>query len=312
VYEPGTPIGEVSAAAAAETGLLAGTPVVTGGADTQLALAGAGIGRDEFTVVAGTFWQTTVLLDAPVIDPGQRLRTLCHAVPGQWMLEGIGFYSGMAMRWLRDAFCSYEVAVATERGIDPYTVMEEAAGTVPPGSNGVVAVLSNVMNARRWVHASPAFVGFDLGDPAGTGKAAAIRAVEEAGAYVARAHRDLITEITGRTFAEAVFTGGASKGTLWPQIMADVLGVPVHVPVVTESSALGTAAAAGVGIGWFPSLAEVPGLGARARTLIPDPAAVAAYDRAYPAWQDIYRHQLAISEAGVERPLWRAAGAGVA
>jgi autoinducer-2 kinase len=311
VYEPGTPIGTVSSPAAAQTGLVAGTPVVTGGADTQLALAGAGIGRDQFTVVAGTFWQTTVVLDSPVVDPGQRLRTLCHVVPGEWMLEGIGFYSGMAMRWLRDAFCSHEVERAAQRGVDPYVVMEEAAQAIPPGANGVVAVLSNVMNARRWVHASPAFVGFDLGDPAGTGIAAAIRAVEEAGAYVARAHRDLITEITGRPFAEAVFTGGASKGFLWPQIMADVLGVPVHVPVVTESSALGAAAAAGVGVGWFASLADVPGLGARARTLEPDPAAVAVYEQAYPAWQAIYRHQLASSEAGVTRPLWRAAGAGV-
>jgi autoinducer 2 (AI-2) kinase len=308
VFEPGTRIGTVTPTAAEQTGLDAGTPVVTGGGDTQLALAGAGIGVGQFTVVAGTFWQTTVVLDTPTVDPGGRLRTLCHAVPGQWMLEGIGFYSGMAMRWLRDAFCASEVEAARLLGTDPYALMEEQAQRVPAGANGVVAVLSNVMNARRWVHASPAFVGFDLGDPVGTGKAACIRAVEEAGVYVARAHRDLITEITGRALTEVVFTGGASKGRLWPQIMADVLNAPVHVPTVTESSALGAAAAAGVGAGWFASLTDVPALGAVDRTVTPDPAAVDVYEQLYPAWQQIYQRQLAISEAGVQRPLWRAAG----
>jgi autoinducer 2 (AI-2) kinase len=270
------------------------------------------VGVGELAVIGGTFWQTTVLLDTPVIDPGLRLRTLCHVVPDQWMLEGIGFYSGMSMRWMRDAFCETEVAEAARRGIDPYVVMEEAAQAIPPGANGVVAVLSNVMNARRWVHASPSFVQFDLGNPAGTGKAACIRAVEEAGAYVARAHRDLITEITGLTFDEVLFTGGAGKGTLWPQIMADVLAVPVTVPAVTESSALGAALAGGVAVGMFGSLGDLPHLRARARTVLPDPAAVEAYDAAYPAWQEIYRRQLDISEDGVLTPLWRAAGADTA
>jgi autoinducer 2 (AI-2) kinase len=165
------------------------------------------------------------------------------------------------------------------------------------------------MNARRWVHASPSFVQFDLGNPAGTGLAACVRAVEESGAYVARAHRDIITEITGRTFDRVVFTGGAGKGVLWPQIMADVLDAPVDIPVVTESSALGAAACAGVGVGWFGSLTDVPGLRARERTVEPDRRAVAAYRDAYPTWQEIYRRQLAIVEDGGLRPLWRGAGA---
>ena len=108
------------------------------------------------------------------------------------MLEGIGFYCGMSMRWFRDAFCDAEVALARSRGVDPYVVMEEAAARIPPGSGGVVAIMSNLMNARRWVHASPAFAGFDVGDPAASGRGACVRAIEEAAAYVARGHRDII------------------------------------------------------------------------------------------------------------------------
>src|SRR6185437_3839 len=59
VVDPGTVIGQVTAAAAEQTGLRAGTPVVAGGADTQLGLLGAGVRAGEFTVLAGTFWQNT-------------------------------------------------------------------------------------------------------------------------------------------------------------------------------------------------------------------------------------------------------------
>ena len=222
VKDPGTVIGTVTRRAAEETGLREGTPVVAGGADTQLALLGAGARPNEYTVVAGTFWQNTILLDRPLIDPKTRLRTLCHVIPGQWMLEGIGFYCGMSMRWFRDAFCEAEIAIARERRIDPYAVMEESASAVPPGSGGVLAIMSNLMNARRWVHATPSFLGFELSDPARSGRGACVRAIEEAAAYVTRGHRDIITELTGTAFTELVFTGGAAKGTLWPQIIADV------------------------------------------------------------------------------------------
>jgi autoinducer 2 (AI-2) kinase len=309
VVDPGTVVGEVTAAAAEQTGLRPGTPVVAGGADTQLGLLGAGAVTGEYTVVAGTFWQNTVLLPEPLIDPEARLRTLCHVMPGEWMLEGIGFYCGMSMRWFRDAFCDTEVALARDRGVDPYVVMEEAAAQVPAGSGGVVAIMSNLMNARRWVHASPSFAGFDLSQPAAS-RGACVRAIEEAAAYVARGHRDIIGELTGLRFEEVVFTGGAAKGRLWPQIMADVLGVPVHVPVVTESSALGAAICAGVGAGSYASLDELrPQLRRRGATFEPDPASAACYDERYPAWREIYARMLGLSEDGLLRPLWRAAGA---
>jgi autoinducer-2 kinase len=310
VADPGTQVGAVTAQAAEQTGLRAGTPVVAGGADTQLGLLGAGVRAGEFAVLAGTFWQNTVLVTEPLIDPRIRLRTLCHVTPGEWMLEGIGFYCGLAMRWYRDAFCDSEVAVARSRGVDPYVVMEETAARIPPGSNGVIAILSNIMNARRWVHASPSFLQFDVTDPAGSGRAACVRAIEEAAAYVVRGHLDIISGLTSTRVTELTFSGGAAKGTLWPQIIADVVGLPVHVPAVTESSALGAALCAGQGAGLYASLTELEGeLRRRAATFEPDPAAVAAYHDGYAAWRRVYPRLLGLSEDGLLRPLWRAAGA---
>jgi autoinducer-2 kinase len=310
VTDPGTVIGSVTRRAAEDTGLAEGTPVVAGGADTQLGLLGAGARTGEYTVVGGTFWQNTILLNRPLVDPMTRLRTLCHVIPGQWMLEGIGFYCGMSMRWFRDAFCEAEFAVARERGVDTYVVMEESAAEMPPGSGGVLAIMSNLMNARSWVHAAPSFLGFDLSDPARTGRGACVRALEEAAAYVVRGHRDIITELTGITFADLVFTGGAAKGELWPQVIADVTGLPVRVPVVKESSALGAAICAGVGAGIYGGLTDLEaGLRVRSGTFEPDPAATAVYHERYETWQRVYARMLDMCDDGLLSPLWRAAGA---
>jgi autoinducer-2 kinase len=311
VLEPGSVVGKLTARAADETGLATGTPVVVGGADTQLGLVGIGVvAPGRLTLVGGSFWQLTVVTDAPLIDPQARVRTLCHAVPGQWMTEGIGFYCGIAMRWFRDAFCETEVTEAARRGVDAYVVMEEAAATVPPGSEGITAIFSNVMDAKRWVQASPSFLGFDVDRPAASNRRACIRALEEQAAYTARGHLEIISELTGDTYDEMVFTGGASKGTLWPQIVADVVGLPVHVPVVKESTALGAAIYAGIGAGIYRDLAEVTArLVRRERTFEPGAAAQRTYDERFAAWRALYPRILELSEDGLLRPMWWPAGA---
>src|SRR6202007_1939563 len=102
------------------------------------------------------------LCDKLLIDPAARLRTLCHTEADRWMMEGIGFYCGIVMRWFRDAFCQLEKAEAARAGVDVYSWLESRAAKTPPGANGIVGIFSNVMQASRWVHASPGFIGFDV------------------------------------------------------------------------------------------------------------------------------------------------------
>jgi autoinducer 2 (AI-2) kinase len=308
VREPGAVVGEVTAGAAEQTGLRAGTPCVIGGADTQLGLVGIGVEPGRYTVVGGSFWQHTAVLDEPRIDPGVRLRTLCHALPGTWMIEGIGFYSGLTMRWFRDAFCADEVARAARDGDDAYSLLEAQAAGVPPGANGVLGIFSNLMEAKRWVHASPAFLQFDISKPERSGKKECFRAIQEAAAYVSRGHLAVVEEVAELEVREAVFTGGAANGELWSQTLADVLGLPVHVPAVRESTALGAAVCAGVGAGLFDALTDASRLVRFERTHEPDAGAAAAYDELYRNWLEVYERMLELSEEGVVRPLWRAAG----
>ena len=310
VVECGSVVGAVTQQAAAETGLLVGTPVVSGGADTQLALLGIGVSQPgAFTIVGGSFWQHTVVLDQPLIDERARLRTLCHTEPGRWMMEGIGFYCGIVMRWFRDAFCQLEKAEAERAGVDVYSLLESRAAQVPPGANGIVGVFSNVMQASRWIHASPGFVGFDVANPDRSGPTECFRAIEESAAYVSRGHLGVIEELADLRVEEAVLTGGAAKGTLWPQIVADVLDLPVRIPVIKESTALGAAIYAGVGAGLYRDAASTADRLVRfEHTFAPQPEAVSIYNELFDRWLELYRRSLEMSEAGLVRPLWRAAG----
>ena len=310
VNEPGTVIGETTQEASKETGLKEGTPVVQGGADTQLGLIGIGaVEPFSTTTIGGTFWQQTIVTHKPVIDPKCRLRTLCHAVPNLWMTEGIGFLCGLTMRWFRDAFCEREKELAAQQGVDPYYILEKEAAEVPPGSGGVVPIFSDIMNAKRWVHASPSFLQFNINQPEKSGRKECFRAIEESAAYVAKGHAAILESITHRKIKELVFCGGASKGMLWPRILSDVLGVRVKIPVVRESTALGAAICAGVGVGIFSSVRKAGGQLVRwERILEPDVEAHQAYCKLYRKWSQAYGRMLALVDDGILEPMWRAAG----
>ena len=310
VKESGTLLGQVTDPAAAETGFKAGTPVVVGGADTQLGLIGVGaVHPNDSTTIGGTFWQQTVVTDKPVLDPKIRLRTLCHAVPGEWMTEGIGFLCGLTTRWFRDAFCDREKEIAARDGVDPYYLLEKQAEHVAPGANGIIPVFSDIMNAKRWIHASPSFIQFDINNPESSGKKECFRAIEESAAYVARGHLEILDAITRRKTKSVVFCGGASKGFLWPRILSDVLGITVKIPLVKESTALGGAICAGVGVGVFQDVRE----GAKRivqweRTIEPDDSNHRKYVKLYNQWSKVYSHELEMAESGLVKSMFRAAG----
>jgi len=310
VCESGSIVGEVTKQAAEATGLKEGTPVITSGGDTQLALVGVGaVKPNMYTLCGGTFWQATLVSEKPLYDPEFRLRLGCHAVPGQWMTEGIGFYLGFTMRWFRDGFCQEEKRLAEEQGKDAYAVMEELAATMPAGSNGVNAFFSYVMNVKYWRHGPPSFVGFNIVEPEKTGKAACIRAIEENAAYVTRSHFETLTELSSNPPSEITFAGGSSKGFLWPQIIADVMGVPVNIPLVKEATSLGSAICVLMALGeckdWDDAVGRVVHWD---RRIEPDPKNHQVYNDTYKRWFEIYDEMLPIADKGLSPSLWRAPG----
>ena len=309
VAETGTVIGRVSPSAAAATGLSPDTLVVVGGGDVQLGCAGLGVVRPgQCAVLGGTFWQELVNMDAPTTDPAMSIRVNPHVVPGQWQAEAIVFMVGFTTRWFRDVFCQEESRVARERGIDVYEVLEERARDVPAGSYGILPIFSDVMRYHRWYHAAPSLLNLSF-DPERSSKAAIFRALQENAAIVTAANLERIFAFTGVVSDELVFAGGASKGALWCQILADVTGMAVKVPRVREAPAFGAAVAAGVGAGAYASLPEaMDRLVGWAHAYEPDAERHEVYRGVRDRWAQAYERQRDLVDAGVTTSMWRAPG----
>lgn len=307
--ECGRIIGEVTEQAASETGLAVGTKVVTGGGDTQLGCVGVGVvDPSQAAIFGGSFWQ--YVFNTPNAEPDEkgRVRVNCHAIPGMWQYEALAFKPGLTMRWYRDAFCQEEVRKAAELGCDPYQLMNEEAEKIPAGCYGMMCTFSDVMNFIRWRHAAPTFTNFDF-DPEKFNKYTFYRAIMENTAMITKGHMDLVYEATGNRPSEVVFAGGASKGDIWCQIVSDVLGLPVKVPVVKEATALGAAILAGYGVGIYKDFSEASRrLVKWAKVYEPNMENHAVYEEMYATWRKVYDAQLALSDEGITRYMWVAPG----
>ena len=309
VYESGTIIGEVTKKASAETGLAAGTPVVMGGGDVQLGSAGLGVVEPgEVAVLGGTFWQQLVNMPTAKTDPNMDIRVNPHVIPGISQAEGITFFSGLVMRWFRDALCQGEVAEATRRGIDPYAYLELLASKVSVGSNGILPIFSDAMHYGKWYHAAPSFLNLSI-NPKLSSKGAMFRALEENAAIVSMLNLESIFTFTGVQSDSITFAGGASKGALWSQILADVTGKEVKIPKVNEATALGGSFACGVAVGEYSSIAEV------AKSLVqwdksyePNSENFAKYQEVAEKWKQAYTAQLRLVDEGITTSMWKAPG----
>ncbi|MDR1247726.1 MAG: autoinducer-2 kinase [Treponema sp.] len=309
VLECGTVAAKVSRTGAEESGLAEGTPLVIGGGDCRLGSIGVGVvDVNEAAVFGGSFWQYEYNTGAGETSPRCDIRVNCHAIDRVWQYEALAFNPGLVMRWYRDAFCGEEKKLAAQENTDPYALMDERAQRVPPGSHGMICAFSDVMQYIAWRHAAPTFTNFDL-DSEKFNKYTFYRAIMENTALVTLGHLRLVEEATGNRPEKIVFAGGASKSTLWPQIVADVLEIPVEVPVVKEATALGAALLAGKGIGLYPDIRQAArSLAKIEQRFAPNASNQEIYRKAYDAWQTVYASQLRLSDEKITRHMWSAPG----
>jgi autoinducer-2 kinase len=309
VLEPGTLLGKVHHKAVSETGLAENTPVIMGGGDAQLGCVGLGVVESgQAAILGGSFWQQEINLGQPIVDPEMMVRINCHAVPNLWQAEAIVFFSGLVMRWFRDTFCQEEKVLAKQKGIDTYALLEQQAASVPPGSYGILPIFSDVMRYNRWYHAAPSLLNLSL-DSERSSKAAIFRALQENAAIVCAENLERVASFAGHTGDTLTFAGGASKGSLWCQIVSDVTGKALRVPVVKEATALGTAMAAGVGGGLYKSLSEASKALVRwEREYTPNNANTELYLEVRERWRRAYTAQRTLVDEGITESLWKAPG----
>ena len=189
VRPSGTAHGLVHARATARFGLRAGTPVIVGGADTQLALLGAGIVDTGDAVVAGTTAPLCRVTERPVRDPRGRLWTDPHALDDRWVLEANLGEMGTLHAWMRDVFGG------SDRGFDAF---DRLVGEAPIGARGASAhVGPRAMDLRALNTGRPAALIMPFGETTGTsapGRGEFFRAYYESCAFAVRSGRAWLDE----------------------------------------------------------------------------------------------------------------------
>lgn len=212
------------------------------------------------------------------------------------------------MRWYRDAFCQLEKQKAGETGKDAYDYMNIEAEKIPAGSYGMMCTFSDVMNYIHWKHAAPTFTNFAL-DPGKFNRFTFYRAIMENAAMVTKGNMELVSSVTKDKPSEIIFASGASKSPLWCQILSDVLGLPVHVPKIKESTALGAAILAGIGVGVFDNVEDtVKRIVQWEETYYPNEDNHALYNEMYQEWKAIYAAQLELCDKKLTNNMWIAPG----
>jgi glycerol kinase len=211
--------------------------------DQQAAAFGQGCvraGLAKQTYGTGAF----LLAHAGAAAPTSRHGLLATIDCAGYALEGASFVAGAAVQWLRDELGLIDAASETAA---------LAQGVKSTGGVYIVPAFTG-LGAPHW---DPHARGAVFGLTRGSGRAELVRAALEAVAYQTRDVVDALQADTGVALHELRVDGGMSANAFLLQFQADILGVPVLRPAITETTALGAAFLAGLSVGFWRDQAEL-------------------------------------------------------
>lgn len=278
-------LGAVSEAAAAATGLRAGTPVAGGSADHIASAYAAGIvAPGDVLLKLGGAADILIATDRPVADP--RLYLDFHLVPGLFMPNGCMASGGSALNWFAGRFAGPEREAAERAGLSIHAYLDRLAAEVPAGADGVLAV-PYFLGEKTPVHdpdARAILSGLSLNH----GPAHVWRALLEGFGYAFRHHVEVFNAI-GHTTSRFLASDGGSRSAVWMQAIADILQADIQLLDGHPGSCLGAAWMAAIaadltddwhGVGRFVSHGE---------TVRPRRDHAALYDAGYRRFRQTYR-----------------------
>ncbi len=259
----------------------AGTPVVVGATDGVLANLGVGV-TGSGTGVCSVGTSGAVRATVPEIRTDPRGRTFCYALDeDRWVVGGPTSNGGVVLSWLLDGMLSG----LKDDGSDVHEAFEQAAGSAPPGSSGLV-FLPYLMGERapHWnPQARAAFIGLTTRH----GNPHVARAALEGIVMQLRSVATAVEEIGG-DFSEIRATGGFASSEVWSQMMADAFRRPVVVAANVEGTALGAAILGMKAVGQIDSLERSEDMVGEVARYDPDPHESATYDSLFELFQDLY------------------------
>jgi sugar (pentulose or hexulose) kinase len=275
----GTRMGEVSAAAARDSGIPQGLAVIAGAADKACEVIGAGCMTSEIACLSyGTAATINVTMPryleaTPFIPPFQA------ALPGRYNTE-IQITRGFWMvNWFKEQFGLHEQQLAKQRGVSPESLFDELVNAVPPGSQGLM--LQPFWSPGIKVpgpEAKGAVIGFgDLHT-----RAHFYRAILEGLAYALREGKERIERRGGLRIERVRVSGGGSQSDAAMQITANIFNLPCERPHLFETSGVGAAIIGAVGLGLHADFASaVREMTRVGRVFQPQPQHVHIYEQLY-------------------------------
>ncbi len=266
---PGALIGHVTAAAAAQTGLRAGTPMFAGGGDGQCAGLGVNAMRPGTVYLnLGTAIVAGAWSPSPVLS--SQWRTILSPTGG-YFLEHAQRAGGFFLNYVVDTFAGGR----QDPGV--FKRLEAAAAAIPVGAEGLLVCpyLTGCMDPHWNPDARATVTGLGPHHTAAHLYRAALEALTLEAARAIHAMRD-----AGLATDEILAIGGGAESRLWLQMIADSVGVPTCRSLSNEASCLGAAIIAATGAGWHGSMSEA----AAAMTqvsgrLLPEAATAATWER---------------------------------
>ncbi len=251
-------------------GIPAGIPLAGIAGDQQAALFGqachhAGMAKNTYGTGCFLLMNTG---DTPSESKNRLLTTVAwtRAKRTTYALEGSVFIAGAAIQWLRDGLGI--IGKASE--------MDALAGSVPDAGGVCFVPALSGLGAPYW---DPHARGVIVGITRGTTRAHLARATLDAIAFQSAELIEAMAADSSIPLTELRVDGGATASNLLMQTQANLLGVPVVRPRVTETTALGAAYLAGLAVGFWKDEDEIASLWSRDRVFDPAMSREAAAER---------------------------------
>ena len=246
LVEPSGVLGQINKEAAQDTGIPEGLPLIAAAADKASEVIGAGCLEPHIGCLS---YGTTATINTthyryveaiPLIPPYP------SAVPDAYSLE-IMIYRGYWMvSWFKEQFAQLEQMTAAEQSVEAEMLIEKLLHDVPPGAMGLILQPYWSPGIRvPGPEAKGAVIGF--GDV--HNRAHLYRAILEGLAYALREGKERQERRSKIPITELSVSGGGSQSDTAMQITADIFGIPASRPLVYETSGLGAAIDAAVGLG---------------------------------------------------------------
>jgi xylulokinase len=277
--------GNITPEFAAATGLPASVQVFAGGADNACGAIGSGILEEGKTLCSiGTSGVVLSYESSSDKDFAGKVHYFNHGSEDAFYTMGVTLAAGHSLSWFRNVFAAEE----------SFEELLAEAGTVPPGSNGLL--FTPYISGERTPHADASIRASFIGMDSSHERKEFVRAVMEGITFSLNESLAIFRE-NGKKIDTIVSTGGGTKNEDWLHMQADIFNSRIVKLSSEQGPGMGAAMLAAYGCGWFSSLKECGDAFLRVeKEFVPDAGNAEIYQELFHVYQEVYGQTKALNE----------------